>query len=158
MSVSLRQPLTLEECQQVREWRNSPAVLPMLRTGFKTEEQQAAFYRDVICNPESEHRYYAIDVEEVVWNDADLLEARRHFIGMGGLTFVKDGQAEISLIVNAKVRGQGHGTNAVRALLAEAKRLGLSRVVGECYATGNLSFWTEQIRRQPARMTWEWTL
>ncbi len=150
MSITLRQPLTLAECQLVREWRNDPLVLPMLRTGYKTEEEQAAFYRDVICHPgESQHhRYYALelDVEPSV------------MIGMGGLTYVHDAQAEISLILAPTIRGSGCGSAAVDALLAEAKRLGLYHVFGQCLAAGNLGFWGKQIMRRPALMEWTWTL
>jgi RimJ/RimL family protein N-acetyltransferase len=128
--VTLRQP-TLAECQLVREWRNDPAVLPMLRTGYKTEAEQAAFYRDVVCNPEADHRYYA-------------LEHDGQFIGLGGLTYLSrvHGEAEISLILAPRVRRHRYGKTAVDALLAEAfGPLGLRAVVGECYAEGPIGFW-----------------
>lgn len=144
--ITLRQP-TLAECQLVREWRNDPAVLPMLRTGYKTEAEQEAFYRDVICNAWADHWYFAIDL----WGD---------FYAFGGLTHLSRvaGQAEISLIVDPEQRGCGLGKYAVEGLLAEARKRGLTSVIGECYATGNLPFWARQIVRRPARMTWEWTL
>ncbi len=158
MPVTLRQPLTLEECQTVRQWRNDPAVLPMLRTGHKTEAQQARFYRRVIAPNiwrrlwsavtfAPVHRYYALDVDGV-------------FIGMGGLTYIQPvaGRAEISLIVDPFLRRLGVGRRAVSALLDEAARLGLSTVTGECYATGNLRFWTSVINERPATVKWEWTL
>ncbi len=147
MSVTLRQQLTREECQLVREWRNDPAVLPMLRTGPKSVAEQDAFYRDVIRNPTADHWYFAIELDGV-------------FIGMGGLTYLsrQPGQAEISLILAPWSRSQGLGSEAVDALVAEAKNRGLTTVIGECYATGNLPFWTRQLIRRPARMTWEWTL
>lgn len=142
--ITLRQPLTLEECQRVREWRNDPAVLPMLRTGYKTEAEQERFYKDVICNPAAEHWYYAICYYG-------------EFVGMGGLTYAKS-DAEISLILSPAMRGCGLGSEAVDALLTEAKRRGLRGVQGECYYVGNLGFWTQQIRRRPATMTWRWAL
>ena len=145
--LTLRQPLTLAECQIVREWRNDPAVLPMLRTGYKTEEQQAAFYRDVICNPDSKHQYYA-------------LEMTQRFIGMGGLTYLDwdKKQGEISLIIGPEFRDKGVGTAAVDALLEQAKTIGLESVIGECYAQGHQSFWMKQIAKRPALLRWEWTL
>lgn len=147
MTVTLRQPLTLAECQLVREWRNDPAVLPMLRTGHKTAEQQEQFYHDVICNPESQHWYYAI-------------EADGQFVGMGGLTYLDSDNrmAEISLIVSPEVRGKGVGSKAVDALMVEAKRIGLVSVVGECYATGAIEFWTKQIARRQQTFLWRWML
>lgn len=153
MTVTLR-PITLAECQLVREWRNDPAVLPMLRTGYKTEKQQERFYYRVIAPAWwrlgrwfPRHKYYA-------------LERDGRFVGMGGLTHIDDvfGAAEISLIVRPEVRGFGLGALAVEALLAEATRLGMVCVSGECYSTGNIGFWTAQIRRRPATLKWEWTL
>ena len=147
--------LTRDECQQVRVWRNDPDVLPMLRTGIKTEAEQDAFYRDIVCNPDSDHRYYALD-------------QAGQFVGMGGLTYLSrvPGEAEISLILGPDFRGKGYGTLAVDALLEEAKALGLSVVTGECYALGNLAFWASQCRRHPGAweglpcgtLRWRWEL
>lgn len=153
--VTLRQPLTLAECQQVRIWRNDPAVLPMLRTGYKTEEEQEQFYRDVICNPKAPHWYYAI-------------EADGQFIGMGGLTYVKRWKrcAEISLILGPDYRGNGYGREAVAALLEEAANRRLRWVEGECYADSPaLGFWTKviadsaeyaEIANKSGSLRWRW--
>jgi RimJ/RimL family protein N-acetyltransferase len=143
--IALRQPLTHDECQLVRCWRNDPSVAPILRTGAKTAAEQSAFYRDVICNPTSGHEFYAIEVDG-------------RFAGMGGLTYIDHGSTEISLLLGPDYRGKGIGSAAVEALLRAAKALGLERVTGECYATGNLPFWTQQIVKHPATMAWEWTL
>jgi RimJ/RimL family protein N-acetyltransferase len=131
MAVSLR-CLSFEECQQVREWRNAPDVLPMLRTGAKTADEQAAFYRDVVCQPRADHRYYALD-------------ACDRFVGMGGLTYFSrvPGEAEISLVIGPMYRRAGLGRAAVLALLHTAfTSLGLYSVVGECYRQSPaLWFW-----------------
>ena len=130
--------LTPDECELVRQWRNAPDVLPMLRTQEPlTEEQQAAFYCDVVMNPDSHHRYYAL---------------RHHgqFVGMGGLTYLDrvPGEGEISLILGPTFRRGGLGTLAVQALREEAKRLGLAWVVGECYdANPARQFWVKTIAR-----------
>jgi RimJ/RimL family protein N-acetyltransferase len=140
-------PITREECQVVRVWRNDPAVWPILRTKEPiTEAQQDAFY-DAISGPDPEHLYYA-------------LEHDGQFIGTGGLTYLRrvPGEAEISLVLGPAYRGRGLGTMAVDALLEQARVLGLTAVIGECYATGNLPFWTRQIQRVPATMTWRWDL
>jgi RimJ/RimL family protein N-acetyltransferase len=137
----------------------------MLRTGYKTEAEQAAFYRDVVCNPEADHRYYAIEAtrlpEVVFYGDHEYFEmpARVCFVGFGGLTYLGrvPGEAEISLIVNPRWRRTGIGRMAVDALLAEAfGPLGLTSVVGECYETGNLPFWTKRIVERPAALRWTW--
>lgn len=126
--ITLRKP-TLAECQQVRIWRNDPAVLPMLRTGAKTARQQGQFYRRVICNPESEHKYFA-------------LVRKGQFIGLGGLTYMhrRPGEAEISLLLGPEFRGQGLGAASVVALLRAAVGLRLSAVIGECLAGGAVDF------------------
>lgn len=144
MPVTLRPP-TLAECELVRRWRNDPAVLPGLRTGYKTAADQAAFYRSVICDPQADHRYYAL-----VHADT--------FIGLGGLTYLSrvQGEAEISMILDPSQRGKGLGSAAVDALLDEAWRLGLTSVIGECYAQGNVGFWSKQLARRPGRLTWQW--
>lgn len=139
-------PLTFDECQQIRVWRNAPDVLPMLRTKEPiSAEQQAIFYRDVVCNPTAVHRYYAI-------------EQAGQFIGVGGMTYLNraDGQAEISLVLGPEFRGKGLGAQAVDALLDEARKLGIASVIGECYATGNIPFWRKQIERIPPRWSLEY--
>ncbi len=144
MTVTLR-ALTLEECQQVRVWRNAPDVLPMLRTGAKTEAEQAAFYRDVVSNPQSDHRYYAIDADG-------------QFVGMGGLTYLSrvPGEAEISLILGPQARRRGVGNESVLALVVEAKRLGLSRIVGECYRRSPaLGFWEKFVAVMASDYRWD---
>jgi RimJ/RimL family protein N-acetyltransferase len=144
--VILRQP-TREECQQVRLWRNDPAVLPMLRTRTPlTKWQQDWFYLSVVVWPWSHHRYYAIE------------DRRGFFIGLGGLTHLKraPGEAEISLILGPDYRGEGNGSRAVQFLLLQAVSLGLRAVVGECYRTGNVEFWLRQLeRRKPAWVAYE---
>ena len=129
---------TLEQCEQVRLWRNAPDVLPTLRTKEPlTAEQQAAFYRDVVCNPDSNHRYYGLF----------LLGA---FVGLGGLTYLDrvPGEGEISLILDPEVRGSGLGAQAVQRLREEGARLGLKIIVGECYNVNPAqSFWVKQIAK-----------
>lgn len=122
--------LTLDECQQVRIWRDHPSVLPGLRTGSKTDAEQTAFYHDVICNPAADHRYWALE------HDGD-------FIGMGGMTYLSrvPGEAEISLVIDPARQREQLGTLAVIVLAEEAARMGLACVIGECYRTGPVGFW-----------------
>lgn len=167
--ITLRQP-TLAECQLVREWRNDPAVLPMLRTGYKTEDAQAAFYRTIIAPPwyiralrwlrlmPTPHRYYAV-------------LADGQFVGLGGLTHLQRGyrEAEISLIIGPAFRGRRYGADAVGALWMEAKRLGLRAITGECYdANPAKQFWSRLVLLWPDRtefhyddmnsLHWRWEL
>lgn len=159
--VTIRQPMSLAECQRVRIWRNDPSVFPMLRTGYKTEAEQEAFYHQHIAPKwyqwtywKPEHRYYAVDVFT-------------HFAGITGLTYIEDGEAEISLVLGPPFRGKGIGAAAVTLVLDEARRLGLHSVRGECYPAGAIQFWTQQVvERQPVEawktedgtLHWRWTL
>lgn len=129
--------LTLDDVQTVREWREG--CREALRTPFLlTEPMQAAFYRDVICNPASPHRYFAIV-------DHDRL------VAMGGMTRIEheNGLGEISLIVNPHPTiGGGVGRASVALLLEEAfDRLRLLTVVGECYRCndGAFGFWKKMV-------------
>lgn len=160
MNVTLRQPLSLDECQRIREWRNDPATLPMLRTGYKTEAEQEAFYWREIYWPwwkrllvTRDHRYYAVCVGQGC-------------VGVTGLTYLNrvQGEAEISLVLGPMYRRAGIGPKAVDLILEEAWRLGLDAVIGECYMTGNVGFWRSQAQRYGAAFvrqddrswTWRW--
>jgi RimJ/RimL family protein N-acetyltransferase len=135
--ITLQHP-TLEQCELVRQWRNAPDVLPMLRTREPlTVEQQAAFYRDVVSNPASNHRYYALMHQD-------------QFVGLGGLTYLDrvPGEGEISLILGPEFRRGGIGSGAVQALRVEGGRLGLRWIVGECYDTNPAQwFWVKAVVR-----------
>jgi RimJ/RimL family protein N-acetyltransferase len=136
--------LTLDQCQQVRIWRN--ACLETLRTPYPlTGEQQEEFYRTRVCAREGPHRYWAIRGE---CNPVDGPE--RHIagvlVGMGGLTYIQweNRIAEISLILDPAQRGKGLGEQAVDLLLEQAfDRLGLKTVYGECYVCNEsgIKFW-----------------
>lgn len=129
----LRAP-TQDECRLVGEWRSEPDVLAMLRTGAKTQAEQDTFYRDVVSNPQSEHRYYALDVDG-------------QFVGLGGLTYLRHPETsplahQITLVIGAPFRRQGYGMAAVSLLVTQAcVWLQLAFVQGECFATGPVGFW-----------------
>ena len=157
-NVTLRQPLTLHEAQQIRQWRNDPSVFPILRTGYKSEADQEAFYWEHIYWPwwkrllkTPEHLYYAVQIGE-------------HCVGVTGLTYLTKvpGEAEISLVLGPQYRKVGIGPKAVDLILLEAWRLGLHAVIGECYAFGNVGFWRRQAERYKVPFTrnkqgsWVW--
>lgn len=133
--------LTLDQCQQVRLWRND--ALETLRTPYPlTQEQQEAFYRDVVCNRNSHHRYWAVvSVNTFGDNDEQL------FYGMVGITNIQweNRIGEISLIIDPDRRGKGEGEVAVDLLLNKAfNYLNLQTVFGECYRCNPAwKFWRE---------------
>lgn len=154
MTVTLRQPLTLEECQQIRIWRNATDVFPMLRTGYKSPADQARFYHTHVAPRfwrrtfwAPDHRYYAVEVDGKL-------------AGVSGLTYLRkrQGEAEISLVLGPWYRGKGIGSQVVDLVLAEAWRLGLTSVTGECYKSGAMAFWTKQVSqsaRWPVEFHWD---
>jgi len=133
--------LTEADCERVRTWRNE--ALATLRTPYPTTaEQQADFYRRVVCDRGSMHRYYAVRRD---FSDVDV-QPPGDLAAMGGLTFIsaENGNAEISLIVAPESRERGVGRGAVELLLEEAfQRLRLETVYGEVYVSNPaaVEFW-----------------
>jgi GNAT superfamily N-acetyltransferase len=105
---------------------------------------QEKFYKDVICNRHSSHRYWKIE-----HGRAD---------GMGGLTNIEweNGQAEISLIINPQWRGNGFGREAVDLLLDQAfNYLRLELVYGECYTCNPaMGFWEKVCKKYQSNPYW----
>lgn len=146
--------LDREDCEHVRKWRNENLV--SLRTPYLlTKEMQEDFYKNVICNRDSNHRYWGI------WQDE-----LDQLIGTGGITNIQweNSIAEISLILDPQQISKGYGTQAVDLLLDKAfNYMGLKTVFGECY-TSNLSivFWKKVVEEYngfqtdlPNRKFWE---
>lgn len=135
------QALTLEDCLKVAEWRNDNMV--GLRTPYPlTEGMQREFYENVICNRNSNHRYWGIQL----FSGPDT-----KLIGMVGLTGIQweNRLAEISLITDPNRKGEGIGEEAVKLILEEAfGRMNLHSVIGECYAANPaLGFWQKMVER-----------
>ena len=129
-------PLTKIWCEQVRQWRNE--VPESLRTPyFLTKEMQEKFYDEVVCNPASPHRYWAITADDKL-------------IGCGGITNIQweNRIGEISLILDPSARGKGYGRESVKAILHKAfLELNLKTVCGECYLCNPASgFWNEIVK------------
>lgn len=142
------EPLTKEQCELVRQWRNADLV--GLRTPYMlTEHIQKDFYDNVICNRNSHHRYWAIIKEVDTKGIAKIAEwsgAGNTFVGMGGLTNIQweNRLAEISLIIDPTQQGKELGTKAVDLLLDQAFHyLNLTVLYGECYLCNEkaLAFW-----------------
>ena len=144
------EPLTKEQCEKVRIWRNQ--IPESLRTPYPlTREQQEKFYEQVICNRNSPHRYWAI-----MKDCGDLRPDREcnHFIGMGGIINIQwqNRIAEISLILGGDwhKNGEGDGKKAVELLLDQAfNYLNLQTVFGEVYHCNEkaANFWLEITRK-----------
>lgn len=123
-------PVTLENLELVRQWRNE--CLETLRTPYPlTEEQQKEFYASLISRA-SPHRYYEL------WDDG-------RFVGLGGITYIQweNRCGEISLIIDPTLRGTGNGRRAVEELYRHAfYELNLNMVFGECYECNSAcAFW-----------------
>lgn len=139
------EPLTLPRLHRVTRWRNEERQF--LRTPhFITKEMQEEFYKSIICNRDSNHRYFAITDTFKILDD----EPIPLFIGMGGITNIEweNGVGEISLILKPDQRKKGKGMAAVDLLLAEAfGNIGLETVCGEVYDCGNRGFWEKVVEK-----------
>lgn len=138
--------LSLSDLEQVRLWRNEQ--IEMLRTPFLlTREQQAVFYRDVVCNRRANARYWGIwDKREVgCWADEhDITPIREEmFIGMCGIENIQweNRLGEISLLLN------GADTSAFKqsvclVLQQGFMNLNLDSIYTEVYdCSPNIEFW-----------------
>ena len=154
---------TLEDCEEVRGWRNAEGSRATLRTPMMlTQEQQAAFYRDVVCDRSAPHRYWSLVGPDPVPRMPKIV-AGSMLLAFGGLTDIEweNGAAQISLIVRPDVRGHGVGREAVRLILREAfERMRLLTVHGEVYDCNPASaFWRSRagtnVAYVPGRKWWD---
>jgi len=109
---------------------------------------QEDFYRDVVCNRNSPHRYWGIVSEDEFKRHSvgyDYPAKKGKLLGMGGLTNIEweNSQAEISVIIDPTLQRQGYGKEAVHLLLDQAfNYLNLELVYGECYLSHEgFRFW-----------------
>ena len=126
-------PLTLSDCEQVRQWRNEN--LAMLRTLFiLTEEMQAEFYHNVVCNRNANARYWAVAIEEEYPRYAQKDEITDRLIGMIGIENIQweNKLAEIGLIMSPDHTDMAE--KAIELILDQAfNYLNLENVFGEVY-------------------------
>ncbi len=130
----------IDDMPRVLFWRSK--VPESLRTPFMlTCEMQEDFYKRVVCNRKSAHRYWSII-------------HKKETIGFGGLTNIQweNSIAEISLIINPEKAGQGYGKEAVDLLLDQAfNKLNLKTVFGEYYLCNPaVGFWRKIIEKYDA--------
>jgi RimJ/RimL family protein N-acetyltransferase len=147
--------LTLENCEQVRQWRNE--CLEALRTPFPlTKEMQEQFYHNVVCDRNARARYWG------VWKkpETSLNLANEKFIGMVGLENIEweNRRAEISIILNPEYRGKGYGGQAVDLLLEQGfMYLNLENIWGECYENNpSIDFWMKITSKHNPRQIPQW--
>lgn len=134
--------MTRENAEQVRKWRNLD--IDMYRTPFMlTEEMQSDFYDDVICDRHAPHRFWAVIVDDI-------------FSGMVGLVNIslENRSAELSVVIDPEVRGQGCGRRAMALLLDEGfYRLNLDNIYGECYkCSPAMGFWLRLCEERGVKM------
>jgi RimJ/RimL family protein N-acetyltransferase len=169
------EPLTLEDMEQIRIWRNQ--VPETLRTPyFLTKEMQEDYYRNIICNRDSRTRYWAlikyeeydgnawerIDKHELVYNR----NGYRYLLGYGGIENIswENRNGEISILIDPERWRQHLGIEAVGLFLDQAfNKLNLFTVYGECYYCGPWKFWEKMVESRgelatstylPARKYW----
>ena len=155
--------LTLEQCEQVRIWRND--CMESLRTPYMlTAEQQAAFYRDTVCNRDARSRWWAVMIPEgsktknTKITDMPLgydIEYISGFVGMVGLENIEweNGCAEISIMFAPWARGLGLGEQALHLLLEQGfLYMRLDEIWGECYVCNPaLKFWHRMVDKYHAK-------
>jgi hypothetical protein len=139
--------LSLSDCEQAREWRNSD--LSMNRTPFLlTPEMQSKFYQEVICNRQANARYWGIWEEIKKECDSYFPNLSRRvqeempktkttsniFIGMGEITNIslENRNGEIGLLMHS-----GYTYIAEQAIDLILKQgfnyLNLDNIYGEVY-------------------------
>ena len=143
---------TLDDVERVRQWRN--AAPEILRTShLLTKEQQERFYRDVICDPASNTRWWS-----VYWR-GDLAG----FVGFVNIQW-ENGLAEISFVMSPSYQAVTCGAEVLKLLLDEGfGNMGLLTIYGECYEcnTERLKFWERMVDKHggykttiPRRKRW----
>ena len=154
--------LTKEQCEIVRQWRNQD--ISIYKTSFLlTKEMQEKFYEDVICNRNSDCRFWGVH------NDCGDLQPEKeclHFVGMVGLTSIslENRNAELSIVIDRGLRKQSLGEKALNLLLGKGfNELNLDNIYGECYWSNSaIKFWNKMILKYnakevtlPARKYWD---
>jgi RimJ/RimL family protein N-acetyltransferase len=146
--------LSYPDAEQVRIWRNEN--LSMNRTPFLlTEQQQAQFYHNVICDRNSNFRAWGI------WADStknigygDFVSG--NFIGMGEISNIiwENRLGEIGLIMHPEHPEYSDKANEAVELILEQgfDYLNLENIFGECYGCSPyISFWEKIARKYKAR-------
>ena len=128
--MELKAP-TAKDAEQVRLWRSKTPE--SWRTPYSlTEEMQADFYRNVVCNRHSNSRWWSVYTAD-------------NLIAFTGLTDIEweNGLAQISIIVMPEVSDLNRNAEIFDMVIEQAfDNMGLSTVYGECYECNPaVEFW-----------------
>ena len=146
--------LTLENLETARLWRNG--LMAAWRTPYMlTKEMQEDFYRNVICNRQSNLRYWGFWVHKTPPTENGMLGDSHFsfstdgwFVGYGGIENIhlENRTGEISILIGPKFRGGGHGSAALRLMLDQAFNvLNLDIVHAECYLCNESIKWWDKM-------------
>ena len=158
VSLVKLEPLTRDDAEQVRVWRNEPEMQAVLRTAKRlTYDEQQEWYTNEIANRESHTRYWALTEYDASAGYCDFkgyacehLPDKRQLLGYGGIEHIswENSNGEISLLLDPNMYKQGLGIEAVALFLDQAfNYLNLEAVYGECYMCGPWGFWTKQVAK-----------
>jgi RimJ/RimL family protein N-acetyltransferase len=159
------EPLTREDAEQIRIWRNDPRVRSTLRTPYMlTKEQQQDWYDKEIANRESHTRYWALVEYDNVAVPGTIAWNKRVLMGYGGIENIswENRIGELSVLIDPDKWHQGLGTEAVGLFLDQAfNYLNLIAVHGECYFCAAVKFWQKMVKKHqgtsaylPCRKYW----
>jgi RimJ/RimL family protein N-acetyltransferase len=150
--------LTKENCEQVRQWRN--LNLAIWRTPYLiTKEMQEDFYNNIVCDRKSEHRYWAVWEEfptvKTLPSGLEIIVNENIFIGQVGLCSIslENRNAEISMVINPDLRGQGLGVQALELLFEKGfNEINLENIYAECYICNpDYKFWESMTEKYYTR-------
>jgi hypothetical protein len=154
--------LNMQQCEVVRQWRNK--LEGVLRTPFfLTDKMQESFYNNIICNRNSNNRFFGVytfeSLDSSLAINTKTMQARRvnEFIGMVGLVNIEweNGLAEVSMIINPNLCNKGIGSQALDLLLDKGfNHMNLINIYGEVYECNSaVNFWVKQIKKYDAYTT-----
>ena len=151
--------LTLENLETARQWRNG--LMAAWRTPFMlTKEMQEDFYRNVICNRQSNLRYWGFHVEDAscIGFPLPMNMGLNTFIGFGGIENIhlENRTGEISILIGPEYRNGGAGSEALKLMLHEAFNiLNLDVVWAECYLCNESIEWWDKMGEKYNTETYE---
>lgn len=149
MNIKFRR-LRIDDMMYIVTWRND--CLESLRTSYSlTREMQEEWYKNTVCNRNSNARYWAIEAREydecvtgTYVNDK--------LIGMCGIENIEweNRLGEISVIIAPDYRKKGYGEEVVRIVLCKGfYELNLENIYGEVYHANRnaVAFWKKIIKK-----------
>lgn len=155
------EPLTRDDAEQVRIWRNLPEMQATLRTPKRlTYEEQQDWYTREIANRESHTRYWALKGPPLC-PDEECETCKKHgvdgkkglrldlpyvLVGYGGIEHIswENRNGELSVLIDPARHKQKLGSEAIELFLDQAfNYLNLEAIFAECYECGPTGFWQQ---------------